>query len=241
MNIPIDIETIPDQREGARERFIEESIDNFKAPSDLTKARAAFDLCIKDPKEMKFTSKDEMIAKWVEEFKGVKAEQVGIENWRKTALNGSQGQIFSIAWKDDIINCAFSMDEKEVLNSFNDQLMDSCIIPYFIGHNISGFDLKFIWQRFVINGIEPKFKLPHNGRHGKDYFDNMIEWVGYKNRISQDNLCKALGVEGKSGDIDGSKVWDFVEAGEYGKVAEYNKDDTLKASLIYSKLTFKKG
>jgi len=245
MQTPIDIETIPDQRLGIKEQFIQASIDNFKSPSGLTKNKAALDLGMTNEKEIKFTSKDQMISLWEREMAPKLAESVGIENWRKTALDGSQGQIFSIAYDASEPVVIWSMDEQEVLGQFNEYLHASLQrldrnagIPYFIGHNIGKFDLKFIWRRMVINGIKPLFRIPHNGRHGKDFFDNQVEWCFYGDRISQDKLCKLLGVEGKPGDIDGSKVWDFVEAGEYQRVADYNLDDVAKVKQIYNRLMF---
>jgi predicted PolB exonuclease-like 3'-5' exonuclease len=51
-------------------------------------------------------------------------------------------------------------------------------------------------------------------------------------------MCKALGLDGKPGDIDGSKVWDFVEAGKYEEVMTYNKYDVEQGRKVYKRLTF---
>ena len=110
--------------------------------------------------------------------------------------------------------------------------------PFFIGHYIGGFDLKFILHRCIILGVEPPFGIPAHGRHGKDFYDTMIAWAGSKGRISQDNLCKVLGIEGKPHDIDGSKVWGFVKEGRIDEVVEYNKDDVEKNRKIYNRLNF---
>ena len=69
----------------------------------------------------------------------------------------------------------------------------------------------------------------------------MIEWAGPNGRIKQDTLCKTLGIEGKPGDIDGSKVWDFIKAGDGARVVEYNIDDVEKCRRVYDRLTFNRN
>ena len=66
----------------------------------------------------------------------------------------------------------------------------------------------------------------------------MQAWAGYKGRISQDNLAKALGIPGKPDDIDGSKVWDFVKAGKVDRVAEYNTYDVATVVEIHRRINF---
>ena len=59
------------------------------------------------------------------------------------------------------------------------------------------------------------------------------------NRISLDKLCKALGLPGK-GEIDGSKVWDYVRDGRIAEVADYCADDVRKVWAVYQRMTFTK-
>ena len=56
--------------------------------------------------------------------------------------------------------------------------------------------------------------------------------------MSQDNLCKALGIKGKPDDIDGSKVWDFYKAGKIDEIEDYNRDDVDKVRQIYNRINF---
>jgi len=226
MNVDLDIETIPAQPEKEAKALIAETIT---PPATI--------------------KKQETINDWMNgngKYEGIK-EAVIEEQYRKTALDGTKGEIISIAWavednEIEVVSRDYQREgsEKHMLENFFAMLMNSLEgrPVYFIGHQIARFDLKFIWQRAVILGIRPPFNLPWDGRHDRDFFCTNQAWAGYGNRISQDNLCKALGIEGKPDDIDGSKVWGFVKAGNIERVAEYNRDDVDKNRQIYKRLNF---
>ena len=86
MNIYIDIETLRSPEEH-RQQILKDTKDNFKAPSTLSKAQAAIDLGLTDTKEIKFTSKDDMIARWEKELAEVKSADVAQAIWEKTSFN----------------------------------------------------------------------------------------------------------------------------------------------------------
>jgi DNA polymerase elongation subunit (family B) len=243
MNVFIDIETIPAQGDSYAE-FLAAAQSNFKAPSTLTKGQACDDLGLTG-NDAKFTSKEDAIALWEKKFAEEKAPQVAEENWRKTSFDGSKGEIISIAWADEdervlSMSRGLGESEAELLRCFFSGVrpIGSRRPPFFIGHYIGGFDLKFIYQRAVILGVDPRFAIPFDGRHDQHFYCTQQAWAGFNGRISQDNLCKALGIEGKPSDIDGSKVWDFVKAGRVAEVEAYNQDDVYKNRLIYNKLKF---
>ena len=228
MNIFIDIETIPQQPEMEIKAIIAKTI---KAPGSM--------------------SKPETIEQWHKgegKYAGIKEK--AIENqYRKTSFDGAKGEIISIAWAvedrevknlyrglDDDISSYEGLMLSAFFNSLNVDLDKRK--PFFIGHYISEFDLKFLFQRSVINSIDPGIDLMQWAKHGTMLYDTMSAWAGYGNKISQDNLCKALGIEGKPDDIDGSKVWDFVKSGDVKKVSAYNKDDVEKIREIYKRMKF---
>lgn len=244
MNVFLDIETIPSQKEGVKEQFIKDSIENFKTPSRLSKTQAASDLGI-NAADAKLVGKDDMIDRWEKYFAPIKAEDAGIENWKKTSFDGAQGELFSIAWgvKDDKVKgyyCEPGESEAKLLRHFFNKLKEEIgnLKPFFIGNYIAGFDLKFLFKRAVILGVKPPFALPHFGRHEQHYYDLQQAWEGFNGRASLDSMCKALGIPGKPDDIDGSKVWQFVEAGEYQKVMDYNILDVEEARMVYNRFTF---
>lgn len=244
----LDIETIPDQRPGALDEFLADAHENFRAPSTLTKEQAAADLGLTDASEIKSTSKDAMLARWSERFRDEKSVEVAEQNWRKTSFDGAQGQIVCIGFACDDMpaTACFGMNEPEMLRSFFDWLSAARGIaerPCFVGHNIASFDLRFLWQRAMILGIKPPLWLPRNPRPWDDsvVFDTMTQWAGTGNRISLDNLCRALGIAGKTEGIDGSLVWDYVRDGKIGEVADYCRNDVEITREAFWRMTFREA
>lgn len=223
MNVFIDIETIPQQ------------------PEEEVKAEIAKD--IQAPGNM---SKPETIAAWHAgegAYAGVKDALIE-ETYRKTSFDGAKGEICSVAFAvgdGDVRSLSRkSFSEREILFGLFQAIKADCAgrPPFFIGQNIGGFDLKFLFHRAVILGVNPGFDLCQHGRHGQHFYDTMQAWAGYGGRVSQENLCKALGIEGKPDDIDGSKAWDFYKAGNIDRIEEYNRDDIVKVRKIYNRLMF---
>ena len=230
MNIYIDIETIPAQNPAIRQQLEADAM----AEKALIKAPANY--------------KDE--AKIAEYIAAKSAEiDADIENrWRKTALDGAYGQIVAcaIACDDGRIESASDMNEREMLDWINNMvagMSQGYQLPVFIGHNIAGFDLKFIFQRMVINQIKPHKNIPFHAKPWDDcIYDTMVKWAGVGNRVSLDKLCKVLNIDCKGSEIgeeiDGSKVWDFVKAGRLDDVETYCAGDVSRVRTIHKLMTF---
>jgi len=223
MNIYIDIETIPEQPEEAAKALIAETI---QAPGQM--------------------SKQETIDEWhagAGKYAGVKDALIE-ETYRKGSFDGAKGEIISIAFANDecdpIVTSRADGGEWEMLTLAFARL--EAILngksPWFIGHNIGGFDLKFLFQRCVINRVNPNVDLKQYGRHGSQFYDTMQAWAGYGNRISQDNLCLALGLPQKPADITGANVWDHYKAGNIQRIAEYNASDIETVRSIHKRMHF---
>lgn len=216
MNLFLDIETLPDQRPGA----LESAAALVEAPSNYKDA---------------------------EKIAAYKAER-GQEAYLKTALDGGRGQIVSIACAvDDTEPVAFyGADERSILTAFVrhvDKAVNQegeCLNYCVIGHNLLGFDLRFIWQRCVVNWIEPPNFWPITERYnGHRVYDTMLAWAGYGNRISQKNLCAALNIPCFEGDeIEGSQVWKAYQEGRLLDIVKHNISDVERLKLIYNKLNF---
>jgi len=241
MKIFIDIETIPDQTPGAVELIAEKL--TVKAP-DLTKPKLIEALGL-DPQQGKFKTVPELKELWIENNGSAAKQQQATDQWLKTSFDGAKGQICCICVEAETGEIgSFIGNEVEILESLNSFIEATAAFnrvetkPYFIGHNSIKFDLPFLHKRFVINRVKPKFKLIPHGRHGSTAFDTMVEWAGFGNRISMDNLAAALNIKGKTEGMDGSKVWPEYLAGNIEKIADYCADDVSCTRDIYNALTF---
>lgn len=191
-------------------------------------------------------SKPETIAKWEAEHKPAAIS----EAVRKTSLDGGTGRIASIAWAfgDDVIHGYHSAHsggwnlgtERGLLHSF---FCDADAANFrtggvvLVGHNIVGFDIRWLWKRAIVLGVQIPEWWPISAKPwSPEVFDTMIAWEGHGGRISQDRLGRILNVGGK-GDVDGSQVADLWDAGRYDDVFDYNCDDVVKVRKIWARIT----
>jgi len=238
MNIYFDIETIPTQKE-----------------SDIAYLRAESD---KEIAAIKAPSNYRDIAK-IEEYISSKRAEVEAsfdERYRKTSFDGAMGQVVCISYGIDdtgpfsIYSSNWKDDEAEVISKFYDAVSSHYNPsihqrPVFIGHNIIGFDLRFLFQRSVMLGIKPPHIIPFKAKPWDEgVFDTMTAWSVVGNRVSLSKLCSVFGLDAKGteiGDeIDGSKVWDYVQAGRIDDVATYCIGDVERTRQIYKRLNFLK-
>lgn len=234
MRIYIDIETIPSQQPGAAH----EARKSVRPPASYKRA--------------------ETIADWW----ATQGEDAAESAYRKTALDGAQGEICALGFASDdsqpvSLVRALAEPEGEFLRRALTALAevieadyvrgpDGSVWPcdaYFIGHNIGQFDLPFLWQRCIVTGFRPPFNLPPpTARHGKDYGDTMTAWAGIRGTIGLDRLCKALGIASpKDAGIDGSKVYDIWRAGGHEALARYNSHDVQAVREIWQRLNWEVG
>lgn len=221
MEIVIDIETLPCNRED----LIAEIRANVKPPATYKKA--------------------ESIAEWYRTEGDAAAEQ----ELRKTSLNGAYGRICVVGWAiDDKPAVALYSEENEsmLLRELNKQFEDIPKSDWFtttiIGHNASAFDLRFLVQRFIVNGVAPHMLIARAAQakpwEADKVFDTMVQWAGPKGTISLDKLCKALSIPTPKTDITGATVYDAVLAGRIAEVAEYCKRDVEATRAVYQRMKF---
>jgi hypothetical protein len=221
MNIFLDIETIPCQRDDIKAEFLA----SVKAPATY--------------------KKPESIEAWLAENREAEAEAALL----KTSFDGGLGQVVCLCWGTEALGTqshvvadlspaaerAMLIEWEDAINSV--RKADHFKPPRFIGHNVAGFDLPFLWKRFVVLGLRPPLWLPHYPKPwGEQVFDTMTEWAGLKDRISLDRLCKVLGLKGKDG-MTGADVWPAVQAGRLGEVAEYCVEDVNRVRAVYLRMT----
>ena len=253
-HIFLDLETTPASDPAVIEAIRADLRENFKAPSTLTKEKACAELGMTNADEIKYTSKDRALQLWVDRFRDEKLEDAVQEEYRKTGLDGGKGHIavVGLAFGDsdpmalESVNAVGEYDAKweaETIRQAFDHIShaysaSSDMRPVFVGHNVTGFDLRFLFQRAVVLGIKPPSIIPFHAKPWDAHiFDTMIAWAGVGNRISLDNLCNALGIEGK-GEISGADVWPMIQAGKIAEIAEYCRHDVEITRQAYYRLSF---
>lgn len=211
-NIYLDIETIPCQSPEYRAKVRQ----NIKPPATI--------------------KKPESILAWMEE----NAESATDEAVAKTSFDPAHGHICCLAMAiDDGPVCYWEArkvaDEgSSILECFFDALpkMGMC---RFIGHNVAGFDLRFILCRAIVLGVRIPTIIPRDIKPwSQDIFDTMTAWAGARGTISQDRLAEALGLSGK-GDFNGSMVAKAWANGDYGTIARYCMSDVETVRAIHKR------
>ena len=105
-----------------------------------------------------------------------------------------------------------------------------------VGHNVSAFDLRFLWQRAVILGIPRPQSIPWQAKPW-ELQDAMVMWnPDREKRISLDRLCKVLGIKSPKGDLDGSKIAQAWADGRHDDIAHYCKADVDATRACWQKL-----
>jgi DNA polymerase elongation subunit (family B) len=218
--------------------YIYLDIETIGAQSEEAKARIAS--TVKPPSSMK---KPETIAAWERDQKA-DAVKEAIE---KSSFNAAYGQICCIGWaidsgETDAVTLTSDQSEKSIIEAFfnhidfeiDDRPSNSKIT--IVGHYITGFDIRFIIQRCIVLGIRIPLWFPRDPKPwSNDVFDTMTAWAGAKDSISMDNLCAALGLEGK-GDVDGSMVAQMFAEGKHAEIAQYCREDIERTRAIHRKM-----
>lgn len=195
------------------------------------------------PKTM---SKAETIAEWEKEDKpGLVAEAI-----KRTSFDAAFGSIccIGVAVDQEKPEAFCSAFESWVLDSAFDWITEHVKIKYrggstseavvVVGHNLLDFDLRFLWQRAVINRTSMPSCLPRNPKPwDKTVADTMRMWnPDSGKRISLDRLCRALGIKTSKGDMDGSMVADAAARGEYDRIAAYCCEDVVATRECYLRM-----
>jgi hypothetical protein len=215
IDVYLDIETVPNQ-----------------SPDYRAKVRAG----IKPPATYK---KPESIEAWLTE--NAEAETDAII--AKTSFSPARGHIVCIGWAvGDGMSLSLSAetvdDEKTILIGFfealKNQIPSNSGVVRFIGHYISGFDLRFIINRAIVLGVPIPKIIPRDIKPwSQDIFDTMVAWAGPKDRISQSDLADALGIDGNKSDFDGSQVAEAWARGEHERISEYCRGDIETVRAIH--------
>lgn len=188
---------------------------------------------IKPPANYK---KPEAIEKWWAEDGGA-AKQEAVA---RTAFDGTYGRIVCIGYAFDngTVKTVCGVNESSLIQEFYSEVSTHSEgrSMNVVGHNVVAFDLKFLWQRSVVNGIRPPACLNFKVKPW-DSADTMTMWNTEK-RISLDNLCAALKIPTPKGEMGGSKVGQAFADGKYQEIADYCAGDVEAVRQCYRKMTF---
>lgn len=237
VNLYLDIETIPTQRDDVRDYLsgalrdeLLQAMESVCAPANYKDADKIAEYVANKKKALQ------------DEFATKLADKINA-----TGLDGSFGQVFCIGWAfdSDHPTVSYGMNERTVLEQFGQNLRVAASEQYtttVVGHNVSAFDLRFLQQRYIVNGIRPPLVIARAAQakpwEQEKVFDTMVQWAGVGGRISLDKLCLALSLPSPKGELDGSKVWQFVQDGKHDEVARYCERDVETTRAIHRRMTF---
>lgn len=187
--------------------------------------------------------KPESIAKWEAEEKPALVE----EAIRKLSFDGAMSHIICIgvALNDEepiSFYTAEPSSEAENLQKFysylSERIGDYGLHNIWVGHNITGFDLRMIKQRSIILGVRPPFPIPFDAKAwDKNPYDTMAQW-DFKNMTKLEKLALAMGLPFGKGGMDGSQVLDFWKAGKHEEIRSYCMNDVRSVREVHKRMTW---
>lgn len=171
--------------------------------------------------------------------------------FRKTGVVAFRGAIFCIVMKEirsgrkfkamAPLDRNFRQSENAMIrNAFSWMNSLGPSWPVLTGFNIIGFDLPFLDMRALSHDIRrPPYLLPANRWNHPNHFDvmdRMTHWNAFgKNCPSVHEALAFFGLPSHKGEMDGSKVWAEVQAGNYDKVLDYCEQDVEAEVLLVEK------
>ena len=119
--------------------------------------------------------------------------------------------------------------EAELIETFVARIAE--LRPRLVGFNTNGFDLPVLRYRAMLHRVRaPGLACkPYFRRYTDDAEDlcDIFGSFGSGGKATLNEICRALGLDGKTDGIDGSKVRQFVEEGRVDEVATYCQQDVI--------------
>lgn len=244
-HVYFDIETVPDIDRIQGTKFWQ-----LREPMDYPGCKGVLDPAVIGNKTVKeiqqaLTKMGSPDGQWIAEAKAAENAskcRVTVLNDLDAAGTGDQSAMIKTASTAPelckIASIAFAVDEADVAVIYDkemenaeieglEQFWDLIIQGRPVGFNCLAFDLPVIMVRSMLLGVRPSRQLDL-GRYSKDVTDLFIRRfpAGTGNGpAGLKDLCAALGIENTMEEVDGSNVWSLYNAGEYDRIAAYNRSD----------------
>ena len=159
---------------------------------------------------------------------------------KRLSLSAATAQILCLAYAlEPPLDSPVSVlggEEREIIQGFWKLATETNL---FVGHNLLDFDLRFIYQRSVIQQIKPSREIPFARYRNVPVFDTMHEWSKWgREHVSLDLLARALGIPSPKESLDGSKVFPYFRAGRFPEICDYCSRDVETVRQVYRRLTF---
>lgn len=111
-----------------------------------------------------------------------------------------------------------------------------------VSFNGIGFDLPVMWHRAILQDVPvdrimyERLTPRYGGPFHYDLLGILAGWTLDKMKGHDlDFFLQLFGIGGK-GDMDGSKVWETWQAGEYEKIQKYCEDDVLNTCKLFQRV-----
>jgi 3'-5' exonuclease len=175
-------------------------------------------------------------------IEGDEKEYKGFDDFvTNTSFDGAFGRVLCIAYavNDEAPRVLCNPDnEKKTLEDFW-FIARQCDL--FVGHNIMDFDLRFIFQRSVVLGVDPKMDISFARYRSSPIYDTMKEWSKWSNNyVTLEHIALALNIPTPKEGIDGSQVFKFFKDGKTKEICDYCVRDVETTRAIYKRMTFSK-
>jgi predicted PolB exonuclease-like 3'-5' exonuclease len=125
--------------------------------------------------------------------------------------------------------------EKELIAAFVNRIAE--LNPQLVTFNGSSFDLPVLRYRAMKHSIPaPGLSLrPYFHRYKEDAVDlcDVLSSFSPNAKASLHELCRVMGLPGKSNGIDGSKIEKYYHEGKIREIADYCESDVLNTYRVW--------
>lgn len=157
--------------------------------------------------------------------------------WEKQALNPLKGKILCIGYaiNDEPADIIYDKEESVMIAQLED-IVKTLSYCFWIGHNVSDFDLIWIYSRAIKYRRTDLKSLIPQGTQSSMIKDTMKMFTGpaywRDNRFSLKDICRFLNIKVKS-ELSGDKVFEYYQAGKINEILAYCKEDVSATRKVY--------